>query len=192
MCSLITQFCHSCTGSLSHSKACQLNSQTTVRWAPKLTGKLNPQILQTSECSKVSFCKSLTANHWISMPRKVIMYASLNSNHKIHSINNLNIYSLPGFTNWIMRSQRLMSLREKEIMRWTQEERQREKAGGVFQSDWPSLVSLRAAWCTPSHSPWLFLPKCCFDQDNITGKEMGMQTRRGGLILEHNWRVVTF
>lgn len=66
-------------------------------------------------------------------------------------------------------------------MRRTEEGRQREETGGFLQSDWPSLVSLRAAWCTPSHSPWLFLPKCCFDQDNITGMEMGMQTRGGGV-----------
>lgn len=41
------------------------------------------------------------------------MYAYLNSNHKLHSLNTLNIYFLPGFTNQIMLSQRLMCLQER-------------------------------------------------------------------------------
>lgn len=105
------------------------------------------------------------------------IYASLNSNHKIHSINTLNIFCKLNHAQPTPHA----PPREKQIMRRTEEERQREETGGVLQSDWPSLVSLRAAWCTPSHSPWLFLPKCCFDQDNITGKEMGIQTRGEGV-----------
>lgn len=197
LCSLITQFCHSsCTGSLKRSKACQLNSQTTVRL--KLTS-----IVSDSASWTHKYCRPVEAARWLHAKVRLLIiglvcqkksyrtYASLNSNHKIHSINTR---LLPAWFHKLNHAQPTPHVppREKEIMRRTEKERQREETGGVLQSDWPSLVSLQAAWCTPSHSPWLFLPKCCFDQDNITGMEMGMQTRRGGLILEHNWRVVTF
>ena len=68
--------------------------------------------------------------------------------------------------------------REKEIMRET---KKRQGRTVFLQLYWPSFISLQAAWCPPSHSPWLFLPRYrFFDQSDITGKETGMQTLIGG------------
>lgn len=66
-------------------------------------------------------------------------------------------------------------------MRKTEGETKEKKRGQCFAERLAVIHQSEAAWCPPSHSPWLFLPKCCFfDQANITEKKTGMQTLRGG------------